>query len=310
MSITFATNETKHKDFSLTPTGGVPGYHYIHLPQKSNFVTWDGPPMTVAEAIANLQGSRQVYYWSGTMWVICPLDYILNPGKQYTINLNIYPQDWLVPDYVIPKFEPYSFLGLAYHYASQSFAPKSIRGRIGNLSVSKTKEGMAGIEQDIEIARISGTPVVIEICAWYYGGYWERDMEFGCAVTAPNYAKRVKISPSEWLFYEAVIQPSDGSVNIAIRNSSGVALIQQRFFIGAHHIYMPNTYIEYWRLMPVPEGTFNFRGYEIIEDIDGYKPTERLTANSPQDFWDTPHIAHLSHYVEDSNYVNMGEVID
>jgi hypothetical protein len=203
-------------------------------------------------------------------------------------------------------------VGLWYDYTIPDFKAVEISGRIGNLSCSATKEGMAGVEQDVIIKTATGE-VTFEIVAWRYG---YSTMEYGCGIIIFDNGQyirgtRKKVNPRQMYPYRVSISP-DGTIFGIIWDEHGSMIVEDNYPCNAQYVANPTSYLEYWR-EDVP-GAFYFEGCERLEGLYdpnlGWKsPEECLNKNYSFDKW-SGDIFHCKHYLENGHYVWEAEIVD
>jgi len=150
-------------------------------------------------------------------------------------------------------------------------------GRIGNLSVSLTKAGLAGVEATFKIRTGEETKlefVTLEVLGWWQFG------EFITGVTIYDYnyspprptTKKIDIGAGEMLRYMVYVVP--GGVLTRIWNSGGGLIFEYLYECDAKRIITFQTEIEYWRYYErvggeyiIREGRFHFAGEVILERL-------------------------------------------
>jgi len=289
-----------------TPVTPPPlGYHLIHLLGETNEVVWDGPTMSVAEAVFPLQNLWGVYHYNAQMLYYIP-GWLTNTlielqyGEKYLVAIGTYPQDWEVPDYeppAPPEPEPptptppsqieYSgnrewIARRIGHAIPKTLVVDEVNGRIAYLKVELTKPGMAGVEANVKVVTPSGKEIDFEIVgSWYspsrYRAHykagvtiWDYNLPYPSFAEAP-YIELPKEKASRIINYKVSLTPT--GVDIKIFNSG--VMFSHFYKCEPLYVYEVATELEYWLYAEqISEGvwerrtdTFNFNGQVTIDSL-------------------------------------------
>lgn len=137
-------------------------------------------------------------------------------------------------------------------------------GRIGNLSVSRTKYGASGVEATFIFAT-DNARIAVEVLGWYEYGNCVTGVTIYDYNKTPNlqYNKTVKLTnPMEMLSYEVMGHPAVG-IHTVIRDSAGTKIFDDMYNCLTTKIIRFQTELEYWRR--AEEGYYNFDGTIILD---------------------------------------------
>jgi hypothetical protein len=151
-----------------------------------------------------------------------------------------------------------------------------VEGEIGNLSVSLTKAGLAGVEATLQIntggENISnGEYIALEVLGWWqYGRFLTGVTIYDYNYTPMHaYSKKIDIGAGEILHYRVYIILGVGALT-KIWNSSDELIFEYLYTCDAKRIMTLQTELEYWRYYE-QEGQFHFAGEVTLLTYNHYK---------------------------------------
>ena len=221
-----------------------------------------------------------------------------------------------------PKGREYINVNATYHYVT-GFRPTQVRGKFATVSVSQTKPGLAGLEQDA----FAEGGCCLEATNWYYdkGDYRVGLVGYKAGILALR--ERVVSIPGQVYSYLISVEPSGVRGKIWDANKK---LILEEVLSCSNPGYLKEctTFAEYWRYHSGVSGNtwlwlpgeFHYLGYHIIEELYdpnmGWKVARNcLKENSERDTWNIdPYgksILHIHHRILGKGaYYDDCEVID
>ena len=156
---------------------------------------------------------------------------------------------------------------VSYELEDTSVVVTEVYGRIGDLSMTSTKDGLAGVEAVFHFAtterRLTG--IAVEILGWYEDGSFVTGVTIIDHTTSPltTVDKTVKLSnPAQMLSFQ-VIGHTGAGIHTVIKDSLGATLLDYTYEQTFTNLFTFKQDLEYWRY-PVP-GNFQFSGTVILD---------------------------------------------
>ncbi len=216
-------------------------------------------------------------------------------------------------------------------------------GRIGNLSVSLTKAGMAGVEATFKITtggETSSEYITLEVLGWWQpltrqAWFQPQPGRFFTGVMVYDYnkppyywggaSKKIDIDAGEILRYNVHIVP--GGVLTKIWNLAGELVVEYLYECDAKRIVTFQTELEYWRYyervdgeIVIREGQFSFAGEVILErlyreGVGWLNPADVLSFPSPTvngvvGICEPKDLLSYDHYKQGGDTILKGRVVD
>jgi hypothetical protein len=170
-------------------------------------------------------------------------------------------------DVTIPGVADFCDKAISYELADTSVVVTEVYGRIGNLSMTSTKDGLAGVEAvfrfDTTGRRLTG--IAVEILGWYERGSFVTGVTIIDHTTSPQTTidRTVELSnPAQMLSFQ-VIGHTTAGIHIIMKDSLGTTLLDYTYEHTFVNLFVFKQDLEYWRY-PVP-GNFQFSGTVILD---------------------------------------------
>lgn len=214
--------------------------------------------VTMEKVLLDMSETFPYYNWQNVEMVKAPLPPPLPGGREFISH------------------------SVTYHYVP-GFKATQVKGKFATMSVTQTKKGLAGLEQDI-VTRINGVSHYLEAIDWYYdkGVY-----KVGLVGYKGNILVLHKTTPSvPGQEYSYLISIEANGVRGQVWDKNGNLLVDGLIPGKADYLREITTFLEYWRYYsggfpspPTPPadqfvwelGEFHYKGYHIIEGL--YDPT-------------------------------------
>lgn len=198
----------------------------------------------------------------------------------------------------------------------RNLAITEVFGTIGNLSVSATKFGHAGVEATFRF----NTPaerIVVEILGWYEHGRFITGLTLYDRNKSPVMQRNKTVilsNPQEMLVYEVIGHPAAG-IHTVIKTASGTKLLDDVYECKFTKIVTFQTELEYYRSSAL--GSFNFDGTVTLNQ--GYDPSIGYIALGPAcSFYEDRYIPNVpcfefldyNHYASGGSWIMNGIIRD
>jgi len=276
--------------------------------------------------------------------VILTKTIMLNPGQNQAVSFQVTPQEAGTYSVVVdglrgsflaieaappePKGREFINISITYHCIA-GFKPTQVKGKFALVSLSQTKPGLAGIEQDI-VTRADGDYYFLEATNWYYDNDIYKVGMVGYRGSTPVLNKKASSILGQVYSYLIAVEPN--GIRGQVWDEAGNLLVNGFIPCVADYLREITTFIEYWRYYsevipgaPIADqwvwlpGKFEQKSYHIIEELYdpniGWKTArECLKENYEKHIWNSHpyalNILHIHHTLHGNYYYDECEVID